>query len=139
MAKLHLKSTRAYPAFLILPRYVEWFYDERNSGPAYGTRTAFDGSELAGLFYPGSGWQLQPLANFGKLNGLLKARKPNLTRLARYGDDPPATMVRRRTFSAFEYYFPWSGGAPGWVSGMATATGMQALSRLAQVTGDARY
>src|SRR5881409_2866189 len=29
LAKRHLLSTRGYPAFLILQRNVEWFYDQR--------------------------------------------------------------------------------------------------------------
>jgi D-glucuronyl C5-epimerase C-terminus len=139
LAKRHLLGSRAYPAFLILERNVEWFYDERNSAPAYGTRTTFDGSELIWQFYPGSGWQLQPLANFGRLNGLLKLRKPAAGRLERFADDLLATGVQRRGFLAFEYYFPWDGGAPGWFSGMATATGMQAFANLGKRDGDARY
>jgi len=139
LAKRHLLGTRAYPAFLILQRNVEWFYDERNSAPAYGTRTTFDGSELIWQFYPGSGWQLQPLANFGRLNGLLKLRKPAAGRLERFADDLLATGVQRRGSLAFEYYFPWSGGAPGWISGMATATGMQAFANLGKRDGDTRY
>jgi hypothetical protein len=139
LARRHLLGSRAYPAFLILQRNVEWFYDERRSAPAYGTRTTFEGSELIWQFYPGSGWQLQPLANFGRLNGLLKLRKPAAGRLEKFADDLLATGVRRRGFLAFEYYFPWAGGAPGWVSGMATATGMQAFANLGKRDGDVRY
>jgi hypothetical protein len=139
LAKRHLLGTRATPAFLILQRNLEWFYDERNNAPAYGTRTTFDGSELIWQFYSGSGWQLQPLANFGRLNGLLKLRKPAAGRLEAFADDLLATGVQRRGFLAFEYYFPWNGGAPGWISGMATATGMQAFANLAKRDGDPRY
>src|SRR3954471_5155682 len=139
LAKRHLLGSRAYPAFLILQRNVEWFYDNRRSAPGYGTRTTFAGSELIWQFYPGSGWQLQPLANFGHLNGLLKLRKPAAGRLEKLADDMLATAVQRRGSLAFEYYFPWSGGAPGWISGMATATGMQALANLGKRDGDIRY
>src|SRR3954467_12388729 len=139
LAKGHLLGSRAYPAFLILQRNVEWFYDDRRSAPAYGTRTTFEGSELIWQFYPGSGWQLQPLANFGRLNGLLRLRKPAAGRLEKLADDILATGVQRRGALAFEYYFPWSGGAPGWISGMATATGMQAFANLGKRDGDVRY
>jgi hypothetical protein len=139
LARRHMLGTRAYPAFLILERNIEWFYSDRRSAPAYGTRTTFDGSELIWQFYPGSGWQLQPLANFGRLNGLLKLRKPAAGRLEKFADDMLATAVKRRGFLAFEYYFPWGGGAPGWISGMATATGMQAFANLAKRDGDPRY
>lgn len=139
LARRHLLGSRAYPAFLILQRNVQWFYDDRRSAPGYGTRTTFEGSELIWQFYPGSGWQLQPLANFGRLNGLLKLKKPAAGRLEKFADDMLATAVQRRGSLAFEYYFPWSGGAPGWISGMATATGMQAFANLGKRDGDARY
>jgi hypothetical protein len=139
LAKRHMLGSRAYPAFLILQRNLEWFYDDRRSAPANATRTTFDDSELIFQFYTGSGWQLQPLANFGRLNGLLKLRKPAAGRLERFADDMLATGVQRRGSLAFEYYFPWSGGKPGWVSGMATATGMQAFANLGKRDGDTRY
>lgn len=139
LAARRLLAARAYPAFLILARNLEWFYDRRNSAPAYGTRTTFDGSDLIWQFYPGNGWQLQPLANFGRLNGLLKLRRAAAGRLEAFADDMLATGVQRRGFLAFEYYFPWAGGKPGWISGMATATGMQALANLGRRDGDTRY
>ena len=139
LAERKLLGSRGYPAFLILERNLEWFYDDRRSAPAYGTRTTFEGSELIWQFYPGSGWQLQPLANFGRLNGLLKLKKPAAGRLEKFADDMLTTGVQRRGSLAFEYYFPWSGGAPGWISGMATATGMQAFANLGARDGDARY
>ena len=107
--------------------------------PGLRQRTTFAGSELIFQFYSGSGWQLQPLANFGRLNGLLKLRKPAAGRLEKFADDMLATGVQRRGSLAFEYYFPWAGGAPGWISGMATATGMQAFANLGKRDGDARY
>ena len=76
LAKRHLLVSRGYPAFLILRRNLEWFYEQRRSAPPNATRTTFPGSELIFQFYSGSGWQLQPLANFGRLNGLLKLRRP---------------------------------------------------------------
>src|SRR5215212_9121903 len=139
LAKRQLLGARAYPAFLILQRNVEWFYDDRRSAPANATRTTFEGSELIWQFYSGSGWQLQPLANFGRLNGMLKLRRPAAGRLEKFADDMLATGVQRRGSLAFEYYFPWSGGAPGWISGMATATGMQAFANLGKRDGDTRY
>jgi D-glucuronyl C5-epimerase C-terminus len=139
LARRRLLGSRAYPVFLILQRNVEWFYDQRRAAPANATRTTFEGSELIFQFYSGNGWQLQPLANFGRLNGLLRLKKPAAGRLERFADDMLATGVQRRGSLAFEYYFPWSGGASGWISGMATATGMQAFANLGKRDGDARY
>jgi D-glucuronyl C5-epimerase C-terminus len=139
LAKRRLLGDRAFPAFLILQRNVEWFWQDRKGAAAYGTRTTFPGSQIIYEFYPGSGWQLQPLANFGKINGLLKLKHPKAGQIESYADEMLQTAVTRHGFLAFEYYFPWSGGPPGWVSGMATATGMQALSTLAQRDGQTRY
>ena len=139
LAKRRLLTDRAFPAFLVLQRNVEWFWQQRKGAAAYGTRTTFAGSQIVYEFYPGSGWQLQPLANFGHLNGLLKLRRPKPGRLESYANELLQTAVTRHGFLAFEYYFPWSGGAPGWVSGMATATGMQAFSTLGKRDGDQRY
>ena len=44
-----------------------------------------------------------------------------------------------RGFKAWEYWFPFGGGSPPWASGMATATGMQALARGAIFFGEPRY
>jgi D-glucuronyl C5-epimerase-like protein len=139
LARRRLLGDRAYPAFLILQRNVQWFWQDRRGAAAYGTRTTFPGSQLIYEFYPGSGWQLQPLANFGKINGLLKLKHPKAGQIESYADEMLQTGVTRHGFLAFEYYFPWSNGAAGWVSGMATATGMQALSTLAQRDGQAKY
>jgi hypothetical protein len=139
LAKRHLLGGRAYPAFLVLQRNVDWFWTRRKGAAAYGTRTTFPGSEIIYEFYPGAGWQLQPLANFGHLNGLLKLKHPKAGLLESYADELLKTAVTRHGFLAFEYYFTWSGGAPGWVSGMATATGMQAFSTLAKRDGQTKY
>ena len=139
LARRHLLGGRAYPAFLVLQRNVEWFWQDRRGAAAYGARRTFPGSQIIYEFYPGSGWQLQPLANFGHLNGLLKLKHPKAGQLESYADELLQTAVTRHGFLAFEYYFPWSGGSPGWVSGMATATGMQAFSTLAKRDGQSRY
>ena len=46
---------------------------------------------------------------------------------------------RRAGFRAWEYWFPFGGGYPPWASGMATATGMQALARGATFFGEPRF
>jgi hypothetical protein len=50
-----------------------------------------------------------------------------------------ALAAARGGFQACEYSFDFEGGAPPWMSGMAQGTGVQALSRAFQLTGDARY
>lgn len=136
LARRGLLAGRARPAFLTLRHNLAWFAEQRRSAPAGGSRRGF-GSELVWQLYPGSGWQLQPLGTFGRLNALLRGRRTD-DRIRRLADEVVRMAVWRRGFLALEYLFPWGGGAPGWVSGMAQATGMQALAGAAVRLDDAR-
>ncbi len=139
LARRHLLAGRLVPAFLTIERNYEWFWTDRNGTASYGARRTFGDSPLMFQFYPRSGWQIQPLGNFGRLNGLARSRHTSLATLRTYADALLGVGVQRKGFLAFEYYFPWSGGAPGWLSGMATATGAAAFARVWRRTGDARY
>jgi len=139
LAARNLLTARARPAFLVLRRNVEWFWDGRRAAPAYGTRTTFPGSQMIFEFYPGSGWQLQPLANFSRLGAIAPLRYVRLRQVEGYADEMLDTAVWRAGFRAYEYYFPFSGGPPGWVSGMAAGAGMSALAAVWKRDGKARY
>ena len=130
---------RLRPTFLILRRNWEWFWQQRNGVAAAGRRHMFGASRVIFQFYSGQGWQLQPLANFGHLNALLTGRRVDVAQARELADDLLGLAVTRGGDLALEYYFPFSGGGPGWVSGMAQATGLQALARLWKATGDGRY
>jgi hypothetical protein len=75
----------------------------------------------------GYGLQFHPLANVAALNGhVAGGRKAKAAELA-------AALVaravpRRGHGTAWEYYFPFGGGAAPWTSGMAQAVGAQALA-----------
>jgi D-glucuronyl C5-epimerase C-terminus len=139
LAGRNMLGARVVPVFLTLERNYEWFWTDREGPAAYGARRSFDGTRLIFEFYPGSGWQITELGNFGKLNGLAAAKRTKLSVLTNYGNELLPLAVDRGGFLAFEYYFPWSGGKPGWISGMATATGMAAFARVWQRTGDQRF
>ncbi len=126
-ARRQLTPTRLHPLWLTLERNLEWW----RTGPllASGRRVEFAGSELVWQYYPGAGLQLQVLGNFGKLNGLWGAREN--TRLAVMLDELLPLAAERAGGLAWEYYVPYGGGRPPWVSGMAQATGLQALARSA--------
>jgi D-glucuronyl C5-epimerase C-terminus len=127
-----LKAVRMPALFLILQRNREWWGSK--SAPASGARVRFDGSALLFQYYPGRGLQLQPLANFGLANGYWQGRKdPALRSLI---DELVELRVKRGSFTAWEYYFHFGGGSPPWISGMAQATAMQALSRAAERLDD---
>jgi D-glucuronyl C5-epimerase C-terminus len=48
-------------------------------------------------------------------------------------------VKRGRHFIAWEYLFDFGGGSPPWMSGMAQATGIQALARAGTLLGDWSY
>ncbi len=50
-----------------------------------------------------------------------------------------ALASERGTFTAWEYFFAFEGGAPPWISAMSQGTGIQALSRAYALTGETRY
>jgi hypothetical protein len=136
LAARRMLAARARPAFATLRHNLDWFLAEGADAPANGTRTGF-GTDVVWQFYDGSGWQVQPLGSFGALNGLL-ARRHAEPRVRALADDLLRLGVERKGFLAFEYLFPWAGGRPGWISGMAQATGMQAFARAAARLGDPR-
>ncbi|HYI35982.1 MAG TPA: D-glucuronyl C5-epimerase family protein, partial [Thermoleophilaceae bacterium] len=105
----------------------------------------FRGSQMLFEYYVGEGLQLQPLANFKKANSLHGACvKPtagvacNRAALAKLLDEMVATRVKRGKFTAWEYYFDF-GGRPPWISGMATATGIQAFGRAGQLLNTSKW
>lgn len=130
---------RLRPTFLILRRNWEWFWESGRGVPPSGDRVMFEGSRVIFQFYSGQGWQLQALANFGHLNALLTGRRVDVDQARSLADDLLNLSVSRGGDLALEYYFPFAGGGPGWVSGMAQATGLQSLARLWKATADQRY
>jgi hypothetical protein len=122
--------------------------------PASGDQLTFRGSELLYQYFPGRGLQLHPLSNFKKanlLNGACGSGKPGKPvcgarppaprrgtpcrpqRLRRLLDELVGLAVQRHPrFVAWEYLFDFGGGSPPWMSGMAQATAITALTRGAQ-------
>jgi hypothetical protein len=129
-----LKAARMPALFLILQRNREWWSSK--GAPGSGARLRFDGSSLLFQYYPGRGLQLQPLANFGVANGYWQGHKDAALRAL--VDELIALRVKRGSFTTWEYYFHFGGGSPPWISGMAQATAMQALSRAAERLEDPR-
>lgn len=129
---------RLVPAFNVLAVNYGWFWEKRNGVPA-ASRATFNDSEVVYQHYHGVGWQIQPLASYARLNALLTGKEQSVERARRLADDLLELAVTRSGGLANEYYFPWSGGEAGWVSGMATGTAIQALARLWKATGDGRY
>jgi hypothetical protein len=103
----------------------------------------FTGSPVLLEYYPGEGLEIQPLANFAKANSLWGMCKSDAnstcTKLRAQLDAMLALASQRGTFTAWEYFFDFEGGVPPWTSSMSQGTGIQALSRAYNLTGDLRY
>ena len=113
--------------------------------PGSGDQVSFRGSQLLYQYFPGRGLQLHPLSTFKKANHMHGACERgeaacNEAGLRRLLDEMSSLAVRRsRRFIAWEYAFDFGGGSPPWMSGMAQATGIQALARAAELLDEPRY
>jgi hypothetical protein len=138
-----LIPSRMPAAFLQLERNRRYW--PRMPYPAVGDQVSFRGSELLYQYFAGEGLQLHPLSIFKKANhlhGFCERKEPTCDEAAlrRILDEMTALAVKRgRGFIAWEYLFYFGGGVPPWMSGMAQATGIQALGRAAQLMNEPRY
>jgi hypothetical protein len=107
-----------------------------SNSPA-GARIVFEGSPVVFQYYPGQGLQLQPLANFGLVNGLVTGcrRDPatcDRATMKQLLDELVAMRSSRGGFVTWEYWFYFGGGSPPWTSGLSSATALQALARASE-------
>ena len=128
-----LSLSRLGPLFLTLERNREWW--TTGALLANGRRIEFEGSELVWQYYAGQGLQLQPLANFGKLNGFWTGGRRYNARMGAMMDELLPLAANRGGGAVWEYYFTFAGGRPPWASGMAQGTAVQALARAATRLG----
>lgn len=132
-----MTASRLPVLFLTLERNAQWW----QHGPmlAYGARVQFAGSELEWEYYTGEGIQLQVLGTFGEADGFYEAGAADYPKLLEVVDEMIPLAVARGGGLAWEYYFDWQGGAPPWVSAMAQATGLEALTNAYLASHDATY
>lgn len=141
-----LDPSRMPAVFLILRRNTDFW--PHGAFPSSGDRRTFGADPVIFEYYPGEGWQFQPLANFSTADQLADE--------CRGRNSPPGTPCRRTQLQAlldrlialgsrrggrltWEYEFPFGGGYPPWTSAMSQATALQALAGAFVVTGEARY
>jgi D-glucuronyl C5-epimerase C-terminus len=138
-----LGATRMPAVFLQLERNRQYW--PRLPYPASRDAVSFSGSQILFVYFPGEGLQLHPLSTFKKANalhGFCERREASCDEAAlrRILDEMTALAVKRgRNFIAWEYLFYFGGGTPPWMSGMAQATGIQALGRAAQLLEEPKY
>jgi len=131
-----LISSRVKPVFLILSRNREWWV--KQPIPTTGQRIKFGSSKTIFQYYPGQGLQIQPLANFGRVNALWSTNKDN-KELEQMLDELIPLAAQRGGGLAFEYYFHFGGGTPPWMSSLAQGTAIQALARASKRLDKAEY
>ncbi|HTE62226.1 MAG TPA: D-glucuronyl C5-epimerase family protein [Solirubrobacteraceae bacterium] len=112
--------------------------------PRAGERRSFGADPAVFQYVPGRGMQLHPLASWGQVNarlrGCVRTRRGCAERDLRQRLDALAGLAARRGgFVAWEYYYDYAQGSPPWMSGMAQATAVQALSRAARAFHAPRY
>jgi hypothetical protein len=138
IAASHQLTPSRLPALMAtLAANQQWW----TRGPllAGAQRVEFAGSQLVWQYYPGQGIQLQVLGTFGKADGLYTAGAASYPAMEQLLAEMIPLAARRGGGLAWEYYFHFDGGAPPWTSAMSQATGLEALSRAYQATGDADY
>ena len=138
-----LTPTRMPVAFLQLERNRQYW--RRLPYPSAGAQVSFRGSQILFQYFPGEGLQLHPLSTFKKANalhGFCERGEPECDEAALrlILDEMTALAVKRgRRFIAWEYLFFFGGGYPPWMSGMAQATGIQALARTSRLLNEPSY
>jgi hypothetical protein len=112
--------------FLTLERNRQWWTTE----PLLGSdeRISFPGSRIVWEHYPGQGVEIQWLATFGEANGYYLSGHENANLRQLLAEAIPLATQRAGGI-AWEYMFPFDGGAPPWTSGLSQGTALQVLAR----------
>jgi hypothetical protein len=138
IAAAHQLTVSRLPAMMAtLAANQQWW----TTGPllAGGQRVEFAGSQLVWEYYPGQGIQLQVLGTFGKADGLYTGGAADYPAMEQLLTEMVPLAAQRGGGLVWEYYFHFDGGSPPWTSAMSQATGLEALSRAYQATGNAEY
>jgi hypothetical protein len=127
-----LTASRMPALFLQLSRN-RTFWGSR-SAPYAGARITFPGSAMVFQYYAGQGLEIQPLANFGMVNGKITHCRRHPGTCDRKGirqllDDLVAIRSKRGGFTTWEYWFHFGGGRPPWTSGISSGAALDALTR----------
>jgi D-glucuronyl C5-epimerase C-terminus len=138
IAASHQLTASRLPAIMAtLAANQQWW----TTGPllSSGQRVEFSSSQLVWEYYPGQGIQLQVLGTFGKADGLYTAGPPDYPEMEQLLAEMIPLAAQRGGGLVWEYYFSFDGGSPPWTSAMSQATGLEALTRAYQATGNTDY
>jgi D-glucuronyl C5-epimerase C-terminus len=127
-----LTASRMPALFLQLVRNRQFW--SGHGAPYAGARVTFKGSPVVFQYYAGQGLEIQPLANFGLVNGKITHCRHDPSTCDRKGikkllDDMVAIRSKRSNFTTWEYWFYFGGGRPPWTSGISSGAALDALTR----------
>lgn len=128
-----LTPSRLPVLFLTLDRNRQWWTTA--SIPSSGALIEFPRSQLVWEYYAGQGLELQPLATFGRADGLYSAGPSKYPAMRSLLGEMIPLAAQRAGAIVWEYYFYYSGGSPPWVSAMAQGTALEALTRAQRAFG----
>lgn len=137
-----LHSSRLGVVFLTLRRNTNFW--AAHAPPAPGQRFSFGRDPVVFRYEPGQGLQLHWLGTWGRMSGRARfclehrARCPKRA-LRRELDRVVRLASRRGGYDAYESFYRFGGGAPGWVSGMTQGTAVQALARARRAIDAPRF
>jgi D-glucuronyl C5-epimerase C-terminus len=112
--------------FLTLQGNTTWWTHERLLSS--GERVSLPESRIVWEHYQGEGIEIQWLGTFGEANGYWDDGHDN-TALRELLEEVIPLATQRAGGIAWEYLFPFDGGAPPWTSGLSQGTAVQALAR----------
>ena len=131
-SRRQLTASRMPALFLQLVRNRQFW--SGHSAPYAGARITFKGSPVVFEYYAGQGLEIQPLANFGLVNGKITHCRHDPSTCDKKGiktllDDMVAIRSKRSNFTTWEYWFYFGGGRPPWTSGISSGAALDALAR----------
>jgi hypothetical protein len=121
-----LIPSRLPVVFLTLERNRQWWTTEPLLGD--DEHVSLPGSRIVWEHYPGQGIEIQWLATFGEANGYYLSGHENANLRQLLAEVIPLATQRAGGI-AWEYMFPFDGGAPPWTSGLSQGTALQVLAR----------
>ena len=121
-----LIPSRLPVVFLTLERNRQWWTTEPLLSD--DEHVILPGSRIVWEHYPGQGIEIQWLATFGEANGYYLSGHENANLRQLLAEVIPLATQRAGGI-AWEYMFPFDGGAPPWTSGLSQGTALQVLAR----------
>ena len=138
IAASHQLTVSRLPALLATLAVNQQWWTKAPCSPA-ASGSSSRARSWCGSTTPARGSSSRSLGTFGKADGLYTAGAADYPAMVQLLNEMIPLAARRGGGLTWEYYFDFDGGSPPWTSAMSQATGLEALSRAYQATGNATY